>query len=101
MIPHLTTKICSYLMWEALTNLYKRSNENTKMVLSEKLKSIRMTKDESVTSYLTKINQVRNELGMFGEKVDGSELVRITLNGMKNPWTVFVEAIVSRENTPS
>ena len=49
-IMHITSKTHAYLMWESLTNLYQSSNINQKMVLREKLKSIRMTKDESVTS---------------------------------------------------
>jgi hypothetical protein len=46
------------------------------MVLREKLKSIKMTKTDTVTSYLTKIRQVRDELGAVGETVEDHELVR-------------------------
>ena len=84
-IPHMTSKDFAYEMWDALINLYQSSNENRKMVLREKLKSIRMVKAESVTSYLARITQVRDELGAIGEKVEGSELVRTSLNGMAKP----------------
>ena len=60
-----------------------------------------MATSENVASYLSKITQVRDELGAVGENVDGSELVLTTLNGVIKPWTVFVEAIVARENKPS
>ena len=52
----------AHQMWTALTNLYQSSNENRKMVLSEKLKSIRMNKGENMTTYLTRITHVRDEL---------------------------------------
>jgi hypothetical protein len=52
------------------------------MVLREKLKGIKMTKAENVTTYLTKITQVWDELGVVGEVVADSELVRTALNGM-------------------
>ena len=65
------------------------------------MKSIRMPTSAIVVSCLTRITQGRDGLGAIGEKVDGSELVWTTLNGVTKPWTVFVEAIVSRENMPS
>jgi hypothetical protein len=100
-IPHVPGKSNDYEMWDSLTNLYQRSNENWKMVLREKLKSIKMTKTENVVTYLTKISQVRDELGAFGEVVANSELVRTTLNGVPKQWVVFVEGIVARENLPN
>ena len=60
-----------------------------------------MTKTKNVSSYLTCISQVRDELGVVGEKVDDVELVRVALNGFSQPWHDFVRAIVARENFPS
>ena len=71
------------------------------MVLREKLKSIKMTKAEGITSYLTRISQVRDELAVVGKVVPGSELVQTAVNGVAKPWVVFVEAIFARENLPS
>ena len=80
--------------------LYQSSNENRKMVLCEKLKSIKMVKDEGMVTYLTWITQVRDELAVVGEKVEDGELVRQALNGVAKPWAVFVESIVARDNIP-
>ena len=60
-----------------------------------------MSKEKGVASYLARISKVRDELETVGEVVSGTELVRTTLNGVANPWVVFVEAIVVRENLPS
>ena len=99
-IPHVTGKSNAYEMWDSLTKLYQSSNENRKMLLRKKLKGIKMTKAENVTTYLTKITQVRDELGAVGEVVVDSELVRTALNGVTKQWTAFVEGIVGRENLP-
>ena len=40
-IPQLTGKDHAHEMWESSTKLYQSSNENRKMVLREKLKSIK------------------------------------------------------------
>jgi hypothetical protein len=90
----------SYDMWESLMKLYQITNENQIMVLREKLKSIRMTKVENLITYLTRLTQVRDELGVVGEAINYSELVRIALNGVTKQWVVFVEGIVARENLP-
>ena len=62
-----------YEMWESLTRLYQSFNENRKMVLREKLKRIKMTKVENVTSYLTRITQVRDENSPIGEVAADNE----------------------------
>ena len=88
-------------MWDALTGLFQSSNENRKMVLREKLKSIRMVKGEVMLSYLTRISQVRDELVVVGEVGPNVELVQTALNGVSKPWFVFVEGLVARENIPT
>jgi hypothetical protein len=81
-IPNVTGKSNAHEMSHSLTKLYQSSNENKKMGLRQKLKSIKMTKTESVSTYLSKITQMRDELGAFGEFVADSELVRTNLNGV-------------------
>ena len=54
-----------------------------------------------MVSYLTKITQVRDELGAVEERVQGAALVITTLNGVTKPWYVFVESVVARENMPT
>ena len=99
--PHVVGKDYAFQMWESLGNLYQSSNQNRKMVLREKLRSTKMARGESVTSYLTRVSQVRDELAAVGEVVDNSELIRVALNGFSKYWESFVRDIVARENMPS
>jgi hypothetical protein len=100
-IPHLTGKACAYEMWASLCKLYESSNENRKMVLHDRLRGIRMLKDESVTSFLGRYTQIRDELGAVGEVVDPNSLVRQALNSFTKPWGPFVRGIVAREVMPT
>ena len=100
-IPHISRKSNAYEMWDALTKLYQSSNENRKMVLREKLKSIKMVKDEEMVTYLTRITWVRDGLAAMGEKVEDGVLVQQALNGVTKSWAVFVESIVAKENLPN
>jgi putative lipoic acid-binding regulatory protein len=86
LIPHISEKKSSKDMFVALTNLFQSNNTNRKMVLRENLKDTKMTKLDIMTSYLTKITQVCDQLEVVGEVVSDEELVRMTLNGFSKPW---------------
>jgi hypothetical protein len=49
-----------------------------------------MSRGESVTSYLTRVSQARDELAAVGEVVDRAELIRVALNGFSKSWECFV-----------
>ena len=71
------------------------------MVLREKLKAIKMENTDSVTAYLTKITNVRDELAAVGEVIPPTELVQITVNGLPSTWLNFSDGIVARETLPT
>lgn len=88
-------------MSQSLCGLYQSPNQNRKMVLQEKLRSTKMTKTDTVTSFLTSFSLIRDDLAMVGEMVDPSELVRRALNSFSKPWESFFQGIVAREHMPS
>jgi len=92
-IPHVRGKRSAHEMWTALSNLYQSTNENRKMVLKEKLKTIKMGND-SATGYLTKIINVRDELVAVEEVIPPTELVRIAVNGLPRSWMNFAVGFV-------
>ena len=59
-----------------------------------------MTDVDTITTYLTKNSQVRDELGAAGEKVEDIELVRYALNGFTAKWHTFVQRVSFREKLP-
>jgi hypothetical protein len=100
LIPHLAKKKTAKKMWDALENLFEAKNENRKMALKAKLHDTEMGKEESISSYLTRVAQVKDELAAIGEVITDSELVRIALNGFTKEWEVFVKCVVGREHLP-
>jgi hypothetical protein len=100
-IPHVTRKAHAYQMWASLCKLYESSNENWKMVLHDRLRGIRMLKDESVTSFLGRFTRIRDELGAVGEVVEPNSLVRQALHSFTKPWGPFIQGIVAREALPT
>ena len=56
-------------MWESLVSLRQSSNENRKIVLRQKLHNTKMTKTDIVTSFLTRVPKVKDELANIREVV--------------------------------
>jgi hypothetical protein len=79
LMPHLAEKKTINDMWDALKNLYEAKNENRKIALKNKPHDTKMGKGESVSSYLTRVAQVKNALSAVGEVISDLELVMITL----------------------
>jgi hypothetical protein len=94
-IPNVFRKKYAYGMWEAPTKLYQSGNQNKKMVLREKLRSTKMSKTDTVASYLTRISQVRDELTTVREEVKDDEVARTTLNGFSEKWALFMKGVVA------
>jgi hypothetical protein len=51
-IPHLTGKDYAFEMWDSLSKIYQIPNQNQKMVLQDRIRSIKMLDSNSVTSFL-------------------------------------------------
>jgi hypothetical protein len=97
LIPHLAKKPTSQVMWDTLKNLFEAKNENRNMALKDKLREVRMTKEENVATYFTRLAQVKYELVVVGEVISDSEMVRIALKGFNKEWEFFVKCVVGRE----
>jgi hypothetical protein len=67
------------------------------MVLHDRLKGIHMLEDESVTSFLGRYTQIKDELAVVEEVVNPNSLVRQAMNSFTKPWGPFVRGIVARE----
>jgi hypothetical protein len=100
-IPHLTGKDFAFEIWGSLCNLYQSSNQNRKMVLFDRFRSIQMLESELVTSFLGRFTQIRDELATVGEIVHLDFMVRTTLNNFTKPRGPFVRGIVAREVMPT
>jgi hypothetical protein len=81
-IPHIREATTSAATWTTLKSLYETSNTNHILFLKTKLLGIKMDGNESVSSFLGRIKEVKDKLVNIGEIVSNTDLVTITLNGM-------------------
>lgn len=70
-----------YKICKALTDLFQRKNYHRKFDVKDKLRKIKMEKGESISKYIKKILQCRDELGTVGIPFVADELVSLALLG--------------------
>jgi len=67
------------------------------VVLEDKLKSANMMQG-GVTSYMTRLSQVKDELDTIGVTILDFDMVRIALKGFTEEYKPFIKGIIAREN---
>jgi hypothetical protein len=82
LIPYISHLDSSKKMYDALTNLFSVRNIGQLMTLKNELRDMKMNDDDSITSYLVRISQLRDQLQAIEEIISEKELVNIILNGL-------------------
>jgi hypothetical protein len=100
-IPHIREATTSTATWTTLKALYETSNTNRILFLKTKLLGIKMDGNESVSSFLGRIKEVKDKLVNIGETVSNIDLVTITLNGMLEDQHMFIIGLAAREKPPT
>jgi hypothetical protein len=91
LIPHLVEKKTTKEMWDALKNLFEVKNENQKMALKANLHDTKMGKEESVSSYITRVAQVKDEMDAVGEVIYVGHSIIKVLSLMSNNRTICID----------
>ena len=53
-----------------------------------------------IPCYFTRVSQINGQIGATGDKVEPTELVMTTLNGIPRSWDPFIKGLWSRKNLP-
>jgi hypothetical protein len=101
LIPYISHLDSSKKMYDALTNLFSVKNIGQVMSLKNELCDMKMNDDDSITSYLVRISQLRDQLQVIEEIISGKELVNIVLNGLPKTWDAFAASMNARKEYPT
>ena len=74
-VSHIAALGTTKEMWYSLSTLYQGSSEQWKMYLEEKLRCTRMQKGERIDPFLTRIQEIRDEIAAVGAMPQPTELV--------------------------
>jgi hypothetical protein len=101
LIPYISHLDSSKKMYDALTNLFSVRNIGQVMSLKNELRDMKMNDDDSITSYLVRISQLRDQLQAIEEIISEKELVNIVLNGLPKTWDAFAASMNTRKEYPT
>ena len=90
-------KSSPFLMWKALIDLFQSKSDQRKLALKDKLRKIKMEKNDTIPVYLTKFVHFRDELGSVGVSVDDEELVSLALPGLPKSLHSYQDSVNGQE----
>jgi hypothetical protein len=93
----MTAKDCM----DTLVNMYEKQAPSQKRTLKHKLKYLKMEKGESVTSFYSKISQIRYTLLVIGVIVDDDDLEQPIFYSLPSSWETFLSIVSGREIQPT
>jgi hypothetical protein len=96
LIPHISELQTTRKMYEALNRLYERKYISQNISLRNQLRNMKMENSKSVTSYLMRVSQIRDQLAAIGDVISDKEIVTTTLNGFPTFWIPFVQGVCAR-----
>jgi hypothetical protein len=100
LIPNVSELKTPKEMFYALTRLYESNNTRRKLTLRNQLRNVMMKKSDSVSTYLMRISQIKDQLAVIGDSVDDVDIVTTNLNGFPSSWDAFVQGICARRKFP-
>ena len=87
-------------MWKALKDLFQNNSDQRKLALKDKLRKIKMEAGDSISNYLTKFTQCRDELGSVGIIVAEEDMVSLALLGLPKSWHSYQDSVNGWEKLP-
>jgi hypothetical protein len=87
-------------MMDSLTRLFEGNNINRRVTLRTDLKNMRMHNSETIHSYFSRVNQIKEQIESIGDTVNIEEMVMTTLNDLPSSWDAFIQGIYSIRNLP-
>ena len=83
-----------------MTDLFQSNNGHRKLALKDKLKKIKMEKNDTIPIYLTKFVQCWDELWIVGITIVDDDLVSLDLLGLPKSWHSYEDSVNGQEKLP-
>jgi hypothetical protein len=100
-IPNIVNEVSPVDCWRKLTALYENRSTSRKILLKNKLSSLRMAEDGQVAQFLQQVQEVINQLASIGEVVSDTDLVTMVLNSLPESWDGLASSLVYRAQIPT
>eukprot|EP00253_Pinus_taeda_P032786 PITA_32786 len=74
--------------------------EQRKLALKDKLRKIKCERDETISTYLTKLITFRDEIASVGVMTSDEDMVRLVLLGLPKSWHSYQDSVNGRKKLP-
>jgi hypothetical protein len=101
LIHHISSLSYPNKIMDTLTRLFEGSNINRRMTMRSQLKNVKMQNSETIHSYFSRVNQIKEQIEDIGDSIEGEEMVMTTLNGLLRSWDAFIQGFFSRNKLPN
>jgi len=101
LIPYIYNIDFSQQMYDALSKLFTIKNISQIASLNNELRTIKITKYDTRSSYFIRISRIRDELQLIDEVVPEKELMIVALLGVPKSWSYFASGISSWKDIPT
>lgn len=89
-VQHIFEKNTTKEMWDTLMKSYQGTSVQRKMLLENQLQSYQMQKGEDIDHFLSRLQEIRDQLNSIGATPDQELMVRTALNALFEEWEKFV-----------
>jgi hypothetical protein len=93
LLPRISSLKKTYEMYEALKNMFESDNTLRALTLKGQIQSIKMTKGDTIVTFLMKMSKIRDQLGSIGEIISNIQIILTTLNNLPKHWEPFLQSI--------
>ncbi|OAE29483.1 hypothetical protein AXG93_1433s1010 [Marchantia polymorpha subsp. ruderalis] len=87
--------------WVRLQNYFQSGNNASRLMLKDKLNSIRLLEGASVSDYIRQIQEVRVELAGIGHVASEEEIVERMLNSLPPSFDAIYQSFCNGEDLPT
>jgi len=99
-IPHIRECKIANDIWKILKEMCDIKNRSRTLYIGKKILSIKMEDNESTSSFISQIKEVKDKLIDISHTVANDDLVTITMNDMTNDYHMFIMGLIAREKPP-
>ena len=83
-------------MFDYLAKLYESKNSSRKVALRSRIRAMYFTKSETITSYFSKLKQLKDQLKAIDVPMDEDELCSTILDSFLDSWESFCQTVNAR-----
>jgi len=81
--------------------LYEIKNKNCLLFLKRNILNVKMEENESVTTFISRLKELKNKLSGIGYTLSNIDLATITMNSIPDDYQMFIACLNTCKKAPN